>query len=104
MSDFNGAIRGSLPWMAPEVVMNKGIRRKADIWSLGCLMIELAVGGNPWGNQLSSNNFQAIFKIADPNSFPIIPEELSEDCKNFIKKCLIREYEMRPTALELLSH
>lgn len=50
MSDLNGAIRGSLPWMAPEVVMNKGLRRKADIWSLGCLMIELAVGGNPWGD------------------------------------------------------
>lgn len=104
MSDFNGAIRGSLPWMAPEVVTNKGIRRKADIWSLGCLMIELAVGGNPWGSQLSSNNFQAIFKIADPTTSPVIPDDLSEDCKDFIKQCLIREYEKRPTAAELINH
>ena len=93
MSDLNGAIRGSLPWMAPEVVMNKGLRRKADIWSLGCLMIELAVGGNPWGNLLSANNFQAIFKIADPNSKPIIPDNLSPECQDFINKCLIRDYE-----------
>ncbi|CDW84788.1 UNKNOWN [Stylonychia lemnae] len=104
MSDFNGAIRGSLPWMAPEVVTNKGIRRKADIWSLGCLMIELAVGGNPWGSQLSSNNFQAIFKIADPTSSPTIPDDLSDDCKDFIRLCLVREYEKRPTAAELLNH
>ena len=40
---------GSLPWMAPEVSRNEGIRRKSDIWSLGCLLIELAVAGNPWG-------------------------------------------------------
>lgn len=51
-SDMNGVIRGSLAWMAPEVLMNKGIRRKADIWSLGCLVIEMLVGGNPWGSEL----------------------------------------------------
>lgn len=56
-SDFNGVIRGSLAWMAPEVLMNKGIRRRADIWSLGCTIIEMAVGGNPWGNELFDNNF-----------------------------------------------
>lgn len=52
VSDLNNAISGSLPWMAPEVVMNKGLRRKADIWSLGCLIIELAKAGNPWEDQL----------------------------------------------------
>lgn len=79
MSDFNGVIRGSLPWMAPEVLMNKGIRRKADIWSLGCLIIELAVAGNPWGNMLGTEyNIQAIFKLTDPNLIPVIPDELSD--------------------------
>ena len=49
-SDLNCVIRGSLAWMAPEVLNNKGIRRKADVWSLGCCVIEMAIGGNPWGN------------------------------------------------------
>lgn len=58
-SDINCAIRGSLAWMAPEVLNNRGIRRKADVWSLGCTVIEMAVGGNPWGNELASldNNY-----------------------------------------------
>jgi len=52
-------IRGSLAWMAPEVLLNKGRRRKSDIWSLGCLVIEMAVAGNPWGSELlgTDNNF-----------------------------------------------
>lgn len=68
-SDINVAIRGSLGWMAPEVLQSKGIRRKADVWSLGCMVIEMAVGGNPWGNELvqTDNNFQAMLKIVDPN-------------------------------------
>ena len=40
-ADMNGAIRGSLAWMAPEVLANKGIRRKADIWSLGLSLIHI---------------------------------------------------------------
>lgn len=70
--------------MAPEVLMNKGIRRRADIWSLGCLILEMAVGGNPWGNEVFDNNFQAILKIADPNKMPPIPPHLSSTCKDFI--------------------
>jgi len=104
---MNGAIRGSLAWMAPEVLMNKGIRRKADIWSLGCLVLEMSVGGNPWGSELfAGNNFQAMLKIVDPSSLPPIPSEdtLSLECQDFIKKCLTREYDARPTALELQRH
>jgi serine/threonine protein kinase len=84
--------------MAPEVILNKGIRRRSDIWSLGCLIIEMAVGGNPWGEELFDNNFQAIMKIADPNKLPTIPEELSPLSKDFIMQCLIRDYEKRPTS------
>ncbi len=60
--------------------MNKGIRRKADIWSLGCLIIEMAVAGNPWGNDNLDNYFQAMLKVADPTKLPIIPQDLSLEC------------------------
>lgn len=88
-SDISNVVRGSLAWMAPEVLMNKGIHRRADIWSLGCLIIEMAVGGNPWGSEIFDNHFQAIMKIADHTQLPNIPyEELSKDCVDFIKQCL----------------
>ena len=56
-SEFSSVIRGSLAWMAPEILMNKGIHRKADIWSLGCLIIEMAIASNPWGAETFDNNF-----------------------------------------------
>jgi serine/threonine protein kinase len=70
--------------MAPEVLQNKGIRRRSDIWSLGCLIIEMAVGGNPWGNELYDNNFLAIKNIADSTKLPHIPDTLSSECSDFI--------------------
>jgi len=90
--------------MAPEVVMNKGVHRKADVWSLGCLIIEMALAGNPWGNETFDNNFQAIMRIADPSQCPSVPDRLSALCKDFLRKCLQREQTARPSTQELLQH
>ncbi|CAK9000313.1 Mitogen-activated protein kinase kinae kinase MST11 (MAPKKK MST11) (MEKK MST11) [Durusdinium trenchii] len=34
-------LRGSIPWMAPEVMNERAYGRKADVWSLGCVFIEM---------------------------------------------------------------
>jgi serine/threonine protein kinase len=51
--------------MAPEVVKQIGHTRKADIWSVGCLVVEMLTGEHPWA-QLTQ--MQAIFKVRVPIS------------------------------------
>jgi mitogen-activated protein kinase kinase kinase len=46
--------------MAPEVVKQSGHTKKADIWSVGCLVVEMLTGEHPWA-QLTQ--MQAIFKV-----------------------------------------
>jgi serine/threonine protein kinase len=41
-------INGSMLWMAPEIFLEKPRGRKSDIWSFGCLLIELFTAMPPW--------------------------------------------------------
>ena len=34
-------IKGSVPWMAPEVIKQSGFGRSSDIWSIGATLIEM---------------------------------------------------------------
>jgi len=44
MSGFKGTVY----WMAPEVVKGKGYSAKVDIWSVGCCVLEMFTGTHPW--------------------------------------------------------
>jgi serine/threonine protein kinase len=47
------AMQGTPCWMAPEVVTStkEGYTSKVDIWGLGCVMLEMWTGHEPWHNQ-----------------------------------------------------
>ncbi|TMW64813.1 hypothetical protein Poli38472_008980 [Pythium oligandrum] len=96
---------GSPYWMAPELVRaERGSDGwcKADVWGIGCVMIELATGRPPWENH--SNPLTAMFHIASQDALPVIPPNLSEFARSFLLLCLDKNPHSRPSAAELLSH
>lgn len=95
------SLQGSVYWMAPEVVKQVAYTKKADIWSVGCLIVEMLTGEHPWA-QL--NQMQAIFKIGSFSAKPPIPSDISTDAQGFLDLCFELDHEIRPSAGELLVH
>ncbi|CAK7213201.1 ATP binding [Sporothrix eucalyptigena] len=94
------SMQGSVFWMAPEVVKRTSYTRKADIWSLGCLVVEMMTGTHPFPD---CTQLQAIFKIGGSKAAPTIPEEASEEAKLFLSQTFEMDHNKRPSADELLA-
>ncbi|XP_071717586.1 mitogen-activated protein kinase kinase kinase 1-like [Rutidosis leptorrhynchoides] len=88
--------------MAPEVVnrKNNGYGLAADIWSLGCTVLEMLTRKIPYSHL---ERMQALFRIGRGEP-PLIPETLSIEAQDFIGKCLQVNQSDRPTAAQLLMH
>ena len=101
-----------------QVLRGDNYGRTCDIWSLGCLIIEMATGKPPWGASDVSNHLALIFRvshrlmswpepppqIACAHQPPAVPDTLSPALKDLALRCLELEPSMRPSARELLLH
>merc|ERR1712166_475839 len=96
-------VKGTPLWMAPEVIKeqqtDKGWRR-ADVWSVGCTIIEMATGRPPWSQY--SNPVTAMYHIACVETVPPFPETLAAQGHAFLKRCFVRDPANRPTVTDLL--
>ncbi|KAI8149314.1 hypothetical protein BJV82DRAFT_587499 [Fennellomyces sp. T-0311] len=96
----NTLMKGTVFWMAPEVVKGSSYSAKIDIWSLGCTVIEMLTGKKPW---LDLNMLAALYSLGKYQA-PPLPEDASEEAKDFLNQCFIINPDDRPTAAELLLH
>ncbi|KAJ1099400.1 hypothetical protein NDU88_004501 [Pleurodeles waltl] len=94
------SVTGTPYWMSPEVISGEGYGRKADVWSVGCTVVEMLTEKPPWAEYEA---MAAIFKIATQPTKPKLPDCASDYCKNFLKQTFVEE-KRRPTAEELLRH
>lgn len=93
--------KGSAYWMAPEVINpRKSYWLPADIWSLGCTVLEMLTRRPP-NSDLEWH--RALWKVGH-GELPPIPDTLSRDAKDLIQRCLKIEPVDRPSAAELLDH
>ncbi|KIJ44050.1 hypothetical protein M422DRAFT_252543 [Sphaerobolus stellatus SS14] len=98
---MNRPSASSLFWVAPEVVRQTAYTQKADVWSLGCLVIEMFTGEHPWP-QLTQ--MQAVFQIGSEGARPAFPSDISSNAEDFLSKTFEVEHTIRPSAAQLLQH
>ncbi|KAF1920345.1 hypothetical protein BDU57DRAFT_534134 [Ampelomyces quisqualis] len=104
-NDVTNSMQGSVFWMAPEVIRSQGqgYSAKVDIWSLGCVVLEMFAGKRPWSKEEAIG---AIYKLGSLNQAPPIPEDVSRvigvEGLSFMYDCFTIDPAERPTAETLL--
>ncbi|XP_022323377.1 mitogen-activated protein kinase kinase kinase 2-like [Crassostrea virginica] len=96
------SVVGTPYWMAPEVINGEGYGRKADIWSVGCTIVEMLTTKPPWAE---FESMAALYKIAmEKRPHFTLPNHISELCHDVLSKAFDRNPSTRPTAIDLLGH
>ena len=96
--------RGTPLFMSPESVNDNEYESPADIWALGCAVVEMVTGKPAWNVGNGSNMWKLLIRIGVGDEIPIIPEELSQQGKDFLRKCFVKDPRKRWTAEMLLKH
>ncbi|RLV94367.1 Sporulation-specific protein 1 [Spathaspora sp. JA1] len=94
-------------WMAPEVIARSriadesGYNEKADIWSTGITTIELVTGAPPLSQY---DPLKVLFEIPKKRPPTLQGCSFSDNIKDFVKYCLVKDPLKRPSANKLLLH
>ncbi|KAJ7301625.1 kinase-like domain-containing protein [Mycena albidolilacea] len=103
--DNSRAIPGAIFWTAPEIIKTqyKAYDSKADIWSLGCIVLEMVTGKRPWFN---TEAVAVMFKLYQQTlrPHPLDDLELDPVAADLMEKCLTLKPEDRLSAVELKQH
>ncbi|CAI2365688.1 unnamed protein product [Moneuplotes crassus] len=98
---------GTMTHMSPERLRGEAYYADTDIWSLGLILLECALGKFPFKIDDEINNEAGFWKILSciENSEPCeLPDGFSEEFRDFIKICLEKTPGSRQSAAELLEH
>ncbi|XP_004516000.1 uncharacterized protein [Cicer arietinum] len=98
----SGGVRGTLPWMAPELLNGNSSRvsEKVDVFSFGISMWELLTGEEPYADMHCGAIIGGIVK----NTLrPPIPDRCDPEWRKLMEECWSRDPECRPSFTEITN-
>lgn len=101
------SMTGTPMYMSPEVIKGGNDMHARpgaiDIWSLGCVILEMVTGRRPWAHL--DNEWAIMYNIAQGKPpQPPQAEQMSPQGMDFLEKCFAPDAQSRSSAAELLSH
>eukprot|EP00232_Nephroselmis_pyriformis_P003965 CAMPEP_0182908254 /NCGR_PEP_ID=MMETSP0034_2-20130328/35107_1 /TAXON_ID=156128 /ORGANISM="Nephroselmis pyriformis, Strain CCMP717" /LENGTH=589 /DNA_ID=CAMNT_0025044421 /DNA_START=163 /DNA_END=1929 /DNA_ORIENTATION=+ len=97
--DMANTVLGTPFYLSPEVCEGKPYDFKSDVWSLGCILYEVAMLSPPFSG---ANMPQVIMKIAR-GKYPPLSEDYSQELHEVLAACLSKDIAQRPTMEALLK-
>jgi len=100
-----GAMLGTVGYMAPEQVKGKTVDQRADIFSLGCILYEAATRQRPFQ---ADSDVDVLHKIMHDKPVPVdeLNPQAPADIRRVIRRCMAKDpgkryQSMKDVALEL---
>jgi len=96
-----GLVVGTVPYMSPEQIRGEEVDARSDLFALGIILYELAVGRRPFDGATTADVSSAILRDT-PDPLPSIRPDLPGDLERIVSRCLEKNPRERfQTALDV---
>ncbi len=92
--------KGSVRWMAPELLTDSLLSPKADIFAFGIIVWEMVSCDRPYKNMMGS---QVMYQVMQNDIRPKIPDECPQFLRELIEQCWHRDRTQRPDSAEVVK-
>ncbi|HEV8375690.1 MAG TPA: protein kinase, partial [Candidatus Polarisedimenticolia bacterium] len=90
LGTVEGKILGTVPYMSPEQVSGKAVDHRSDIFSLGIILYEMALGKRPFSGESSAELASSILRDL-PTSVTELRSDLPSHLGWVIRRCLEKD-------------
>ncbi|MGE5177922.1 MAG: protein kinase domain-containing protein [Bacteroidota bacterium] len=94
---LSGALVGTLPYMAPEQLLGRALDPRADLYSLGVVLFEMAAGRRPFQAEPATALINEILNVPAPPP-SIWASGLSEEYSHLVQALLEKDPARRPSS------
>jgi len=98
-----GAIVGTVPYMAPEQLRGQHVDTRADLFSLGVMLYEMVAGGRPFRGSSSADVMSAILR-EEPLPLETVRPGLPARFVKLVARCLAKDPRRRVQSATDLRH
>eukprot|EP00242_Pyramimonas_sp_CCMP2087_P011404 CAMPEP_0198216744 /NCGR_PEP_ID=MMETSP1445-20131203/59418_1 /TAXON_ID=36898 /ORGANISM="Pyramimonas sp., Strain CCMP2087" /LENGTH=458 /DNA_ID=CAMNT_0043893129 /DNA_START=323 /DNA_END=1699 /DNA_ORIENTATION=- len=98
-SEYLTQIVGTPNYMGPELVQQQRYSFPADVWALGCVLVEMAT----LKPAFEAFDLEGLGKKVLESPPPTLPKQYSEDMRSLVRRLLTKEPSQRPALFEVLG-
>ncbi len=89
-----GTLMGTIGYMSPEQVRGENVEAPGDIFSLGCMLIEMLTGERPFTRPTAPETLAAILRD-DPPPIDTEDQDIPTELEKIVRRCLEKNPEER---------
>ena len=96
---LTNTVIGTPFYLAPEIWKNSKYDYRCDVFSMGCVVYEMAMLRPPF----KSSSVEELYKLVKRGQYPPITSKYSKALKIFVSQCLQTNFKIRPNIKKLLE-